>query len=268
MNSAEKNFLQTTQQLAGTESINTTRLLVLNSTQASSRIAPTDLGWVIPKAFKRSYLQHRVLLQKLKIWNTFKSVPKDVELVLTDGRRVPIFKGNWTEDTLANYLTSILNPTPSGPPSPYVGVTVQYDPYQMHFTFCPNIEIAADSTANKYLGFPDGAITSTTISEFPPVALKGPQCVNVWTNFTMNNIPLSSYLGCVPITAPYGYHIFYDNNDNSESTLCLDTDLQYVRLTLRDEHGNLLEYPDNLIWEAQLGFQSTIPDGFSPLVVD
>lgn len=266
MNSAEKSFLQTTQQLAGTESINTTRLLVLNSMQANTRTAPTDLGWVIPKAFKRSYLQHKILLQKLKIWNTFKSVREDVDLYLEDGTHVPIFKGNWTEDTLANYLTSILNPT-SGPTPPNP-CTVTYDPYQMQFTFCPNITISSKSTANKYLGFPEGAIATTNVSAFPPVALKGPQCINVWTNFTMNNIPLSSYLGCVPVTVPYGYHIFYDNNDNSESTLCLDTDLQYVRLTLKDEYGNLLEYPDNLIWEAQLGFMSTVPDGFSPLIVE
>ena len=261
MNSIEKNFLQTTQVLAGTESINTTRLLVLNSMQASNKIAPTDLGWVIPKAFKRSYLQHRILLQKLKIWNTFKSVREDVDLYLEDGTHVPIFKGNWTEDTLAKYLTDKLAEQSRL-------ITVEYDPYQMYFTFCPDITISSKSTANKYLGFPDGAIATTNVSAFPPVALKGPQCINVWTNFTINNIPLSSYLGCVPVTVPYGYHIFYDNNDNSESTLCLDTDLQYVRLTLKDEYGNLLEYPDNLIWEAQLGFMSTVPDGFSPLIVE
>lgn len=267
MNSSEKNFLQTTQQLAGTESINTTRLLILNSAQASSRQSPTDLGWVVPKANKRSYLQQRILLQKLKIWHTFKSVNQDVELVLTDGTRVPIFKGNWTEETLANYLTSILNPSPPEAPSPNP-ITVSYDPYQMQFTFCPNgINISSESTANKYLGFPEGEILNAKNSQFPPVALKGPQCINVWTNFTMNNIPVSSYLSCVPIFVPYGQHIFYDNNDNSESTLCLDSDLQFVRLILKDEFGNELEYPDNLVWEAQLGLQSTIPDGFSPLSV-
>lgn len=267
MNLAEKNFLQTTQQLAGTESINTTRLLVLNSMQASQRYSSTDLGWVIPKAHKRSYLQQRILLQKFKIWNTFKSVSDDTELVLTDGRRVPIFKGNWTEDALAKYLSDNLDPQPPEPPATNP-INVTYDPYQMHFTFCPNkIQLAPESTANKYLGFPDGYNKASSTSVFPPISVKGPQCINIWTNFTMNNIPVSSYLGCVPITVPYGYHLFYDNNDNSEATLCLDTDLQYVRITLKDEFGNPLEYPDDLMWEIQLGLQSTIPDGFSPLAL-
>jgi hypothetical protein len=277
MISDEKNFLLTTQQLAGTESINTTRLLILNSAQASTKFgqSPVDLGWTIPKAHKRSYLQQKILLQKFHIWNTFKSVRDDVELTIraTDGviTRVPIFKGNWTEDTLAAYLTTKLATAeaPSDPLSPTVRspIAVAYDPYQLAFYFCPSIEVTADSTANKYLGFHDGEVVRTNLSEFPPVALKGPTCINVWTNFTINNIPLSSYLTCIPINVPYGSHIYYDNNDNSEAVLSLDSELRFVRLTLRDEEGNLLDYPDNLRWEAHLGLQATVPDGFSPLTV-
>lgn len=266
MNSAEKNFLQTTQILAGTESINTTRLLVLKSTQANTQISGADLGWVIPKAFKRSYLQHRILLQKLKIWNVFKSVPADVTLVLTDGRSVPIFKGNWTEDTLAGYLTEQFK----NPLELNKEIVVSWDPYQLVFYMCSQTPFSIDSssTANKYLGFPEGFVADPKMSVFTPVSLKGPQCIQVWTNFTMNNIPVSSFLACVPILVPYGYHIYYDNNDTSESTLCLDTDLQYVRLTLKDEHGNVLDYPTTLSWEAELGLMSTVPDGFAPLRTD
>jgi hypothetical protein len=129
------------------------------------------------------------------------------------------------------------------------------------------VTIREGSTANKYLGFHDGAVAATDVSQFPPVSLKGPTCINIYTNFNINNIPISNFLTCIPITVPYGYHLFYDNNDNSEATLSLESDLQFVRLTLRDENGNLLEYPDNLVWEAQLGLQSTIPDGFHPLTV-
>jgi hypothetical protein len=65
----------------------------------------------------------------------------------------------------------------------------------------------------------------------------------------------------------YGSHIHYENNDYSEASLSLDHDIRFIRLTLRDEYGNLLEYPSELMWEAQMGMQATIPDGFSPLVV-
>lgn len=272
MISDEKSFLQTTQQLAGTESISTTRLLILNSAQASNKFgnSPVDLGWTVPKAHKRSYLQQKILLQKLHIWHTFKSVPEDVSLsLLLPGNiptRVPIFKGNWTEETLANYLTTKIAEA-AGVPITTPPIAISYDPYQLAFLFCPSIEILEDSTANKYLGFHDGAVGPTQISQFPPVALKGPTCINVWTNLTINNIPLSSFLTCVPINVSYGGHIYYDNNDNSEAVLSLDSELRFIRLTLRDEHGRLLEYPDNLVWEAQLGLQATIPEGFSPLTV-
>lgn len=275
MNSSENNFLQMTQQLAGTESINITRLLSLNSMQASAKFSSSnmDLGWVIPKSHKRSYLQHRVLLQRMDIWNVFKSVPQDTTIVVkaTDGvlTSVPIFKGNWTHDAIANYLTSKL--TLARAPATTGGVrqaiTVTYDPYQLSFVFCPSIQLDSTSTGNKYLGFADGAVSSTSASAFPPVILKGPTCINVYTNLTINNIPLSNFLTCIPINVPYGSHIHYENNNDSEASLALDQDIRFIRLTLRDEYGNLLEYPSELMWEVQLGMQSTVPDGFSPLVV-
>jgi hypothetical protein len=287
MNSFETNFLQTTQQLAGNESINTTRLLSLNSKQASAHYNTTDLGWVVPKSHKRSYLQQKIIMQKFHMWHTFKSVPEDVDLYIvplsdksnppdpTKLIHVPIFKANWTEDALAAYISDKIKAATTA--SLNDGVVVTYDPYQLQFCFCgyvdPNtgvcegIALDASSTANKYLGFRDGAVARTNTSHFPPVALKGPTCINVYTNFNINNIPVSNFLTCIPIQVPYGYHIYYDNNDNSEAVLSLDNDLQFIRLTLRDEEGRPLEYPDNLVWEAQLGLQSTIPDGFSPLAV-
>lgn len=271
----EKNFLLTTQQLAGTESINTTRLLTLNSKQASSKFSSSnmDLGWVIPKSHKRSYLQQKILLQKMDIWHVFKSIPEDTEIVVkaTDGvlTRVPIFKGNWTHDSLAAYLTTNLKT--AGAPATQGGarqpITITYDPYQLSFVFCPAMALDASSTGNKYLGFPTGAVASTSTSAFPPVILKGPTCINVYTNLTINNIPVSNFLTCIPIHVGYGSHIHYENNDYSEASLALDQDIRFIRLTLRDEYGNLLEYPSELMWEVQMGMQPTIPDGFSPLIV-
>jgi hypothetical protein len=255
MTSNEKSFLQTTQQLAGVESIGTTRLINLRSWQADISNSPVDKTWVMPKINKRSYLQQKIGVQILKMWHTFKSIPTDVELVLTNGTRVPIFKGNWTEETLANYLTENVP-----------GVTVAYDPYQFQFRFCPSISVSGDSTANPYLGFPTGVDTlNTQSSSFPPVKLKGPQCINVWTNFTMNNIPVSQFLACVPINATYGNYIFHTNYDNSESTLCLESDITNIRVILKDDYGNDLEYPEELDWEITFAMIATIPEGFAPL---
>lgn len=257
MSSNEKSFLQTTQQLAGVESIGTTRLINLKSWQADISNHSTDKTWVIPKANKRSYLQQKIGVQSLRIWHTFKNVPEPIQLELTSGKTVSIFAGNWTEEALANFLTSKLTTE---------AITVAYDPYQMAFRFCPSVSISKNGTANHYLGFPsDRDSIDVQMSEFPPVALKGPTCINVWTNFTMNNIPVSQFLACIPVLTSYGNYIFFTNYDNSESTLCLESDITNIRIILKDDMERVLQYPPELHWEIVLAMVSTIPEGFAPL---
>lgn len=256
LQSSEKTSLQTTQQFAGNENTSTTRLINLKSWQADLSQHPLDKTWVIPKANKRTYLQSKISLQSLKIWHTFKSIPAAVSLA-TPSQTVNIFEGNWTPDTLANYLTTQLT-----------GIAVSWDPYQFRFTFCPEISISASSTANPYLGFAEGVeYLNVQSSSFPPVKLKGPTCINVWTNFTMDTIPYSEYLACVPVNVNYGNHLFFNNFDNSQSVLCLANDIHYIRISLRDERGNLLDYPSELDWEIDLALQPVIPEGFVPLEI-
>lgn len=256
--SNEKSSLPTTQQFAGNESIGITRLILLKSWQADVVTQPLDRTWVIPKANRRSYMQSKIILQNLKIWNTFKSIPTSVAVV-TPTQTVNIFSGNWTPSTLANYLTNQLAPS---------GVTVSFDPYQFQFTFCPSITLLPTSTALPYLGFPAGTTqTNVTTSAFPPVKLKGPVCINVWTNFTMDTIPFSEFLTCVPLNVPYGEHLFYSQFDDSQSVLSLDSDIQYIRVSLRDDRGNLLDYPLELDWEVTLAIQTAMPEGFVPLEI-
>jgi hypothetical protein len=190
------------------------------------------------------------------MWHTFKSVPTPIELILQNGTIIPIIAGNWTECTLANYLTSSLIAE---------AITVSYDPYQLLFTFCPEISVSKNGSANPYLGLSSEEDVTTNQSSFPPVLLRGPQCINIWTNFTMNNIPISQYLSCVPIQTSYGNYIFFTNYDSSESTLCLESDITNIRVILKDERDQLLDYPPELMWEITLAMISTIPEGFAPL---
>lgn len=253
-----KTSLQTTQQFAGNESIGTTRLISLKSWLADISTQSLDKTWVVPKANRRSYMQSKILLQSLKIWNTFKTVPTEV-ILSTPTQNIVIFPGNWTPDALANYLTAQLLGE---------AITVSWDPYQFQFSFCPSITILDTSTALPYLGFPEGITqTDIQISQFPPVKLKGPTCINVYSNFTMDTIPFSSFIACVPVNVPYGEHIFYQQYDDSQSVLSLDSDIQYIRISLRDDRGNLLDYPEELDWEAILVITSVIPEGFSPLEI-
>jgi hypothetical protein len=125
-----------------------------------------------------------------------------------------------------------------------------------------------DSTALPYLGFPEG-VTQTSIqtSQFPPVRIQGLQCINVYSNFTMDTIPFSSFIACVPMSVPYGQYLIYQQYDDSQAVISLDSDIQYIRISLRDDKGNLLDYPPELDWEATLAIQSVLPEGFSPLEI-
>ena len=257
-------FPRTTQQFAGSEYINTIRLLHLKSKHCDISKSPVDKVWVIPKANKRTYLQQKISVQQLKLWHVFKNINTDLTLTLIDPTTantstVDIYPGFWPPDALANYLTNQF--TQNG-----LDVNIYYDPYQLRFTFCPAMAISPLSTAQKYLGFPElDTPQLVSVSQFPPVLLKGIQNIHIYSNFTMNNIPVSDYLCSIPVTVPYGEYINFTNYDNSQSSLCLDPDVSYVRLTLRDEDGNQLDYPEELHWEVVLAMQSTVPDGFAPL---
>lgn len=181
-------------------------------------------------------------------------------LKLATGETITVFPGNWTETTLANFLTNKLQTILGNTTQ-----TVTYDPYQFRFVICPPINIHADSTINPYIGFQSGEVLGANISSFPPVALRGPQCIYIYTNFTMNSIPISHFMACIPITTTYGNHIHFTNYDVSEAALVLDPHIDNISIQLQDENGKPLEYYDELPWEIILSVQSTVPEGFAPL---
>lgn len=257
--SNESSFLQTTQQLAGIEGIGITRLINLKSWQADLSNSAVDKTWIIPKSSKRSYLQSRLTLQSLRMWHTFKSVKETLLLQVPGAQPIYVYPGNWTEEALANYLTTQLK-------AQNLAITITWDPYQLGYHFCPSIDMTQESTVLPYLGFAGNVnYLDATFSEFPAVLLKGPPCINVWTNLTMNTIPVSQYLTCVPVNTTYGNYIFHTNYDNSESTLCLQSEINHIRIILKDDMGNDLEYPDELTWSIDLAIIPTLPEGFAPL---
>ena len=259
--STTNSLLPTTKQFMGVESTNTTRLLALKSWKAEIINHPVDRTWILEKANHRSYLQQKVSLQQLKIWNTFRTIQQDVTLVNANDPLHPItvYAGNWDHDSLANFLNAEWASQSSTQ-------TITWDPYQLRFILCPPMDISGTSTINKFLGFPGGeTIVQAAISEFPPIELYGIPYINIHTNFTMNNIPVSEYLCSIPITVPYGQHIFYFNADTSMSTLVLDPDITNVRVILTDHKGNLLPYSEELDWEIVLSMQATLPEGYAPL---
>lgn len=264
-----KSSLSLTQQLMGIENTNTTRLLHLKSWQADLSNTNADKTWIFQQVFRRKYLQHRVSLQAFKIWNAFQTIPERLTLIAMKNSiltEIPIYPGNWNPNALANYLTNklqVLDPE-TGLPDPFLSTVVSWDPYQLKFYFCPNGITLAESDANKILGFPEEGVSSEVVS-LNTVVFTAPKCVNLYTNFTMNNIPVSHFLACVPITVPYGEYNIFTNFDNSHASLILDPELNVVRIILKDDRENMLYYPDDLDWEVVLAIEAVSPEGFQPL---
>lgn len=262
-----KNSLNLARQVAGTEYTNITRLLILRSWKADIHNGPVDKMWLLDKTNRRSYMQQKISLQQLKIWHTFPTIRETQTLTILnpyprDPTTYTIFPGNWSPESLANYLTTFL--------SVDYGVSVTYDPYQLKFNFCPaGIDIDGSSTLLPYLGFPEGeTIYNVNVSAHAPYLLFGPTTINVWSNFTMNTIPYSEYLCSIPISPyVYGQHIAVSNYDNSMGSLCLDHDIHEIRIVLKDEFDRILPYDNALPWEITLAMMPVPPEGFAPLDV-
>lgn len=268
-----KNSLNLARQVAGTEYTSITRLLILRSWKADIHNGPVDKMWLLDKTNRRSYMQQKISLQQLKIWHTFPTIRETQTLkILNPYPRDPttytIFPGNWSPESLANYLTDILRTS--------YGVLVSYDPYQLKFNFCPattgdppSLDIDGSSTLLPYLGFPEGVtVYDANVSAFPPYLLFGPTTINVWSNFTMNTIPFSEYLCSIPIGQfAFGQHIAVSNYDTSMGSLCLDHDIHEIRIVLKDEFDRVLAYDNALPWEITLALEPVPPEGFAPLDV-
>lgn len=112
------------------------------------------------------------------------------------------------------------------------------------------------STANQYFGFPDDVYKYYTASKFPP-KLSGPWCVTLNTNLSINNIPISGQIACVPVTEPYGSMIQYQNYDFSDASLSMDSNINSITIEIAQNDLSSFTYYPEADWDLTLSFQYT-----------
>lgn len=200
---------------------------------------------------------HKINLRSLNLWNLFPSIPTDVT-IYTDSWSLPISRGNWSAPALAKYID--YNLAKSG-----IATRVSWDSGLQRFTFCPGITLNSDSTANRYLGFPERWDKYSIQSEFPP-QLSGPWNLHLMSNLAINNIPVSGRLASFPVNADYGSLIQYTNYDTSDASLSMDNNINSITLQIHDEDMKTLSYyPEGVDWDVCISFQLVPNAGFQPI---
>lgn len=180
-------------------------------------------------------------------------------------KTVEIPRGNWDAWSLANFLSYYLD-----------GYKVVYDEGSLAFNFLPSLRITrTDRSAWKYLGFPSWTPTNTLIPySIDVINLSTVQRIHVETNLTINNIPTSGRLACIPVDQSYGEMIKYFDADGLNRVLCLDHVIGRLEIWLTDQEGNPLEdylLPDDYeyqypAWQICLSITPTDNAGYTSFI--
>jgi hypothetical protein len=123
------------------------------------------------------------------------------------------------------------------------------------------------------------------ISKSPiSVNLSGVTGINIQSNLSINNIPISGWLGYLPVNVPYGSLFSYEDHQGTPR-LCMNHTISNITIQLMDQDGNDLAQtycipavePSNPYyefaydhflpaWEMVLALQVVTYDGFSDAV--
>lgn len=134
-------------------------------------------------------------------------------------------------------------------------VTWTYDPTTLKLKPSSTITVYNCADSWQVTGFdPDlsqayNAATGYDESQVP-INLTGVTQIQLKTNLSVNNLPVSGKLTGIPMTVPYGSLLTYTDYDGAQPLLVMNRQIDTIRIQLIDENGNsLLDY-----W----------PDGYAP----
>lgn len=234
------------------------RMLYLRSDQAAASYGPTDKTWIVSDMYTRGKY-HNLVVRSLQITHLFPNV-KETVILDTGTKTVTIPAGNYEPCQIARYLNDKLYPEIQ---------TVCYDPQSLVFRFCPGINIVGDTTtAASILGFKPGVDYTNATESVLPVSLSGPRRIVVDTSLQLYNIPISGRLAVFPVLAKYGELIHYDNFASTYYHLCMDHNFQNIRITLRDETGELLGGVEEQPWDILISFEPIDNPGFQNFIAE
>lgn len=229
------------------------RLLYLRSDQASFQSSPSEKTWLVEKVVSNDR-RHLVSVKSVNIAHLHPNLPNGL-YVSIPSRTVEVPAGNWNATMLCHYLNEQLVPD---------GITMSWCHATYRFFFEPSITLLSDSIGLSYLGFEEGVDhIDVTCSDFP-MNLAGAQRVQIWSNLSINNLPVNGLLASIPILCDYGDIIRYDDSTGAEGSLVLDYAIHKISIRLTDEYGNTLQCDDNIPWSICLSLQEVGHDGFIP----
>lgn len=114
---------------------------------------------------------------------------------------------------------------------------VTYDAGNTAFFFDPYIDISPETDLAVYrlIGLPDG-LEGRVPRSTRPVNFRGVTQIRVMSNLSVNNIPLSNILACIPVEVNYGETVIFKGKDTTQAVLCTND----LRIGLADQYGNPL----------------------------
>lgn len=238
----------------------TSRLLLLNSEQATETRSPTDKVFNLPPGLKSGgQYRHKIIIKSLQIPHVFRNIPEAVTVVwrpnpvLNPGLKqtTSIPPGNWSAHDLANYLTKTLG-LQGGP-------RVYFDKNTQTMHFIPYLNICQETTANVFLGIIPGFEGSLSESQVcvEMVTLKG---IIVNTNYAVHNIPIGGILGYIPIDnrTCFGNRISYYDYVASDYGLIMDDQVDRLEISLLRQDGRPLYSLTSAPTQQNIGFFNSV----------
>lgn len=204
----------------------------------------------------RHATQHRVTLRSMELYNLTGSVSTGIHLVLPTGI-VDIPPGNWTAHEIAEQINYQINKC--GPD------IACFDPKTLLFYFDNFIEILDGSSGLSHLGLPDKAGTYTK-SLFPP-DLGGPTQIQVWSNLSVVNLPISRLLATIPVTVGYGELITYLDTSSMLPILLADYQIDHLTIELTDQNGTPILCYDEVPWSMCLELKPEQTGVYRPIAL-
>lgn len=231
-------------------------------------MSTSDKTWTLPKNKELPGVNYRLCLRFFRIVNCFRNCPRGGTLVL-NGVKYSIPAYQYTGTTLATQINLIIPTT----------IRILYDANTVGFYFTNasnapiNVTIGAETSTVllRLLGFS----TSGTFQKSNVCAdLNGVTTININCDLGIEQFTLTSRLGSVPVTAPFGSTNLYEDSGGAFRFLVNDHTFNSIRIWLTDQYGNdLSNYtdttsdPQNYIppWQITLSIDPIITESSTPL---
>lgn len=159
---------------------------------------------------------------------------------MTGATTITIPVGNWDAESFANYINLTLA----------IPNKLVYDSARLKYIFTPALVVSAGTTCQDLLGITSGS-TGTFSESNQPVNFSGPTQINLETNLSLFNVPISNRLISIPVDVNYGEYLRYIDQSSSP-VLVLDHVVHVLTIKLTDQNGDELDTYDDIPWFVDL----------------